>query len=79
MIYTNLESSKISYILLCILLPCVIFMTLVTVSATNSELSTFTKKWDSYYKIRSSDLKRSNDYKVCSTYFFCLDDLNKLS
>ena len=44
MIYTNLESSKISYILLCILLPCVIFMTLVTVSATNSELSTFTKK-----------------------------------
>ena len=44
MICTNLESSKTNYILLCILLSCVIFMTLVTVSATNSELSTFTKK-----------------------------------
>ena len=51
MIYTILELSRTNYILLCILLFYVTFTTLLIVSATNSELSNFTKKWYSYYKI----------------------------
>ena len=74
LIYTNLELSTTNYILLYILLSCVIFMTLLTVGATNSELFNFTIKWSLYYKIYICFAS----YKVCYTWFFYLNNLNKL-
>ena len=44
MIYTNLELSTTNSVLLYVLLSCVIFAMLLTVSVTNSELSNFTIK-----------------------------------
>ena len=76
MICTNFELGTTNYILLYILLSCVIFTTLLTVIATNSELSNLTI--NDLCVAKSTFVLYPFDYKVCYTWFYYLNNLNKL-